>query len=979
MKQYFPLDFENHSELHINVENNTSTEGDVQTPLALKKIEVVSNTLNVGDELIVNIKATQNVKHVQMSYSINIDGKRSSIYLSPRFDKKTQSWIGKYTVQSNDKGGIWTLDDIILSSDDEVKYINPIDLPDSQRVNITINNTEPLAIKSIDVSKQEINVGEKTNIIVRTQGDSSRISEVGLTYRSPYSEVFGGHKYIPLVYDGKLDAWVGVFEAKAHELNGVWRFQTVQVNENNNSFLTFYKQDVIDEDIRDITINTNTIIDLEKTVSISHIATLGKREYIGVQLFADDQILEMLEGLTKGHIVLANEEGETMQVNIKESKENRNQSEISFEIPMDTKEGTWGFKEIVLRKNEITYRIDHFINDGSPDVFSGYKFYIPSIEADQWVRLNLASKINISDNFFMHGDNLHLIDNSSMSINNFIERYKEALPPQEEMVDYHKLLTYAYRGFAEWDGPFLYQWWKEGLIDSIKEPIVPVQVYGSTNTYSNKLKNDVEIYFTEVLHYLPDIHNAESKVTAYIKSPSGIEYAIDKFVYDNEFQRAVMEYELEGGWISDFKFPENAVSGSWIIDRVEVQNESGVATYSNGVDFYGAVIEVIDGVEMVEPEEDGSIEVLPPIEITPPNDSSNENNNNIDKTPPKKPIIHGLTDNASEIVGVAEAGSIISVKVGDVILYTVTVGSNGKFAIPINKLAPGTVLMFTSTNLAGYVSEVTQVIVEDGTAPIKPVVNSISDTDTKLTGMSEAKSVITIEVDNKLIGKSLTDNDGMFSVDIPKQEAGTELRVKATDEAGNDSQVSIVIVEKRMIKFDDVGATYQEEISYLVKHGIIKGYPGNKFKPQTNTKRLQAILMILREKGVTDFTAPDPGFSDIKKGDYGYDEIAKAVELGIIDGKVSEKTGDKYFDPNGILTRGQMSKIISNAYAIKGKQKINFTDVKANEWYYPYISVLVFNKIANGYEDNSFKPNKPISREHFSVMLARYLNSEFKR
>ena len=256
-------------------------------------------------------------------------------------------------------------------------------------------------------------------------------------------------------------------------------------------------------------------------------------------------------------------------------------------------------------------------------------------------------------------------------------------------------------------------------------------------------------------------------------------------------------------------------------------------------------------------------------------------------------------------------------------------------------------LMITATDRSGNVSEVTQVVVKDGTAPIKPETNSVSDIDTKLTGAAEAKSVVTVEVDNNVIGTSLTGDDGKFSVNIPQQEAGTKLRVTATDKAGNDSQESFIIVENVLVKFDDVGGTYQEEISYFVKRGVIKGYPGNYFKPQSPTKRLQAILMILREKGITDFTAPDPEFSDIKKGDYGYDEIAKAVELGIISGKVNEKTGKKYFDPNGTLTRGQMSKIMINAYAIKGNQAIDFTDVKADDWYYPYISILVANKIVD--------------------------------
>ncbi|MET3655390.1 Ig-like domain-containing protein [Sporosarcina psychrophila] len=980
VKQYFPSDFENHDKLNVTVTNNSSNEENNQTSLALKKFEIISNVLNVGDELIVDMNVTDNVKGIQIGYSIKKDGKESSITVQPKYDNKNQRWIGKYTVKSNDREGIWILDDIVLfGNNEEVKIIRPTDLPDSQEANFTIKNPEPLVIKSVDISKKEIKVGEIATIKVRTQGESSRISEFGVNYQSPFYEVIGGNKYISLAYNNKLDVWVGEFKVESDDVNGIWSFDALNITENSNSYFTLNKEDIIGSGNLDININSSNVIDLKKTAKISQIETISNRENIGIRFFAEKEILDALVNLSKGHVLLANKAGETIQAKIDVSKRYGSQGELTFKIPVGTKEGKWEFKEIVLFKDEVMYRIDHFINFYQFDDFISYKFYVPSIEADKWVRTNLASRLQKNDNIPFYGDHLHLIANSSTSINNFIERFKEALPPRVGKVDYHKLLNYAYRGFAEWDDPFLYQWWKEGLINASKEPTIPVQVYGSDNTYSNKSTKGIEIYFTEVLHYLPNIHNAENKVTAYIKDPNGVEFPINNFVYDYNFQRAVINYELEGGWISNFKFPKTAISGNWTIDRVEVQNGDEIKTYSNGVDFFNTIIKVTDGVEIAEPEDDSSKEVTPPIEVNPPKDNTNENNNSIDKTAPKKPVINGLTDNDDEIIGVAEAGSIITVKSADIILYTVTVNSNGKFVIPITKLSSDTVLMITATDGSGNISEVVRVVVKDGTAPIKPEANSVSDIDTKLTGAAEAKSVVTVKVDNKVIGTSLIGGDGKFSVDIPQQEAGTKLRITATDKAGNNSQESFIIVGNVLVKFDDVGITYQEEISYLIKRGVIKGYPGNYFKPQSSTKRLQAVLMILREKGITDFTAPNPEFSDIKKGDYGYDEVAKAVELGIISGKVNEKTGKKYFDPNGTLTRGHMSKIMTNAYSIKGNQAIDFTDVKADDWYYPYISILVTNKIMIGDEDSSFKPNQSVSRQHFAVILARYLNPKFKR
>jgi hypothetical protein len=175
-----------------------------------------------------------------------------------------------------------------------------------------------------------------------------------------------------------------------------------------------------------------------------------------------------------------------------------------------------------------------------------------------------------------------------------------------------------------------------------------------------------------------------------------------------------------------------------------------------------------------------------------------------------------------------------------------------------------------------------------------------------------------------------------------------------------------------------VSSLYKEEISFLATRGIITGYAGNIFKPDQPTKRLEAILMLLREKGITDLTAPDPGFVDLKKGDLGYKEIAKAVELGIISGKFNKVTGQKYFEPNGTLTRGQLAKILTIAYEIKGNTESKFDDVSLNDWYFEYVNTLVANGIVNGFLDNTFRPNLEVSRKNFAVLFARYLNPEFR-
>ncbi len=171
--------------------------------------------------------------------------------------------------------------------------------------------------------------------------------------------------------------------------------------------------------------------------------------------------------------------------------------------------------------------------------------------------------------------------------------------------------------------------------------------------------------------------------------------------------------------------------------------------------------------------------------------------------------------------------------------------------------------------------------------------------------------------------------------------------------------------------FPDV-KQHREEIIYLHEKGIIKGYSNGNFGTNDTIKRVHAVQMIVRELGINTTNAPNPHYIDVPKGSYGYNEIAKATELGIISG-----TGNGKFDPNGILTRGQMAKILVNAYKLKGQYPYEFTDVSMDHMFYPSIQTLASHYITVGTPDGSFKPKEPLKRAHFAAFLARILNDQF--
>lgn len=171
--------------------------------------------------------------------------------------------------------------------------------------------------------------------------------------------------------------------------------------------------------------------------------------------------------------------------------------------------------------------------------------------------------------------------------------------------------------------------------------------------------------------------------------------------------------------------------------------------------------------------------------------------------------------------------------------------------------------------------------------------------------------------------------------------------------------------------FQDV-TTFKKEVDYLTGLGMIKGFPDGNFRPAAPITRLDAVRMILREMQTKETAAPDPGFTDLKAGAPGYEEIAKAVEIGFIEGKESRE-GIKYFDPKGALTRAEMAKILTEAYRLTANKGFSFTDVGSAYWAHAYISRLATAGITNGFPGGAFKPNESLQRQHFAGFMARLL------
>jgi hypothetical protein len=108
-------------------------------------------------------------------------------------------------------------------------------------------------------------------------------------------------------------------------------------------------------------------------------------------------------------------------------------------------------------------------------------------------------------------------------------------------------------------------------------------------------------------------------------------------------------------------------------------------------------------------------------------------------------------------------------------------------------------------------------------------------------------------------------------------------------------------------------------------------------------------------------------FTDIN-GHWAQSQIENLTAQNIISGYP-----DGTFKPDKIITRAEFVTLLVKAFKLEIKTDKVFNDT-ANHWAKDYIATANAFGIANGYSNDIFGPNDPITREQMTVMIVRVAN-----
>ena len=157
-----------------------------------------------------------------------------------------------------------------------------------------------------------------------------------------------------------------------------------------------------------------------------------------------------------------------------------------------------------------------------------------------------------------------------------------------------------------------------------------------------------------------------------------------------------------------------------------------------------------------------------------------------------------------------------------------------------------------------------------------------------------------------------------------------------------------------------------------VNIGIINGYDDDTFQPDQYMTRAELVTVMDKLLGLE--SESDKYISDVTSKDW-YDKyIRKAIFFGIIKGNEKGK-----INPNSKVTREEATVIIARAFHVELDNAYfnsSYKDAnKISDWARKEMTAFIKKQYMNGYEDNTIKPKRSITRAEVLAIISRVVKN----
>lgn len=358
-----------------------------------------------------------------------------------------------------------------------------------------------------------------------------------------------------------------------------------------------------------------------------------------------------------------------------------------------------------------------------------------------------------------------------------------------------------------------------------------------------------------------------------------------------------------------------------------------------------------------------------------------------------------VEENTVSVTGVELNKSTLSLDEGDTYTLTATVAP----ADAANKAVTWT----SSNSSVATVNNGVVTAVSSGTATI---------TVTTVDGGKTATCAVTVSHTSSGGGSSDDDDDPTYSVTLPKNVKGGEVKTShryaeqgdtvtitvdsdkgyeldeltVTDSKGRELDLTdkgngkyafkmpgtrvevevsfkLIETEPEAPFFADVPASayYADAVKWAVEQGITSGTSTNTFSPDMSCTRAQIVTFLWRANGSPKADGANP-FTDVSADAYYYDAVLWAVKEGITSG-----TSATTFAPDMTVTRGQTVTFLYRAAGAPAVSGGSFADVAADAYYADAVAWAVKEGITSGTGATTFSPDAACTRGQIVTFMYR--------
>lgn len=191
-------------------------------------------------------------------------------------------------------------------------------------------------------------------------------------------------------------------------------------------------------------------------------------------------------------------------------------------------------------------------------------------------------------------------------------------------------------------------------------------------------------------------------------------------------------------------------------------------------------------------------------------------------------------------------------------------------------------------------------------------------------------------VKDSIVSSVQFDKNGTFRTTLQNLKVGED-RLKLDYDGQLYFSDWFKVVENLNVNFSDVptSSKYSEAITYLVKHGVVSGYPDNTFRPSKTVSRVEALKFIFEgiKQSVASGKLP---FTDVSESEWYAKYLYTAYKNSVVDGYE-----DGTFRPTNTVNTAEFYKLLFAGMRVEVDSTVlekPFDDVEIDQWFSPYLA-----------------------------------------